>query len=304
MGLCKFLFNFFREVRDGPGIRKEPGKVGSGMDVDAFLPGSRFPYDRGSGQGTAEDVSGEESGRGSGETDLGDERGSDLPGSEEVSTKRPGRVSPGGVGGGVLMSDREIQQHSNCPNCSERTADIQGMVIHYTAGGNYQGSVDWFMNPDSKVSAHYVIGREGQIAEVVAPELKAWHAGGSQLYEHTDVNNITIGIELANWGLLTEIEGKYYADLGGTKVEYNMFRYPPPEWGVLKFDEVPDVEGYWEPYSTLQLDATHWLCNKLSDKYGITFIYTVGHSDIAVPQGRKTDPGPLFPWDDLRRAIA
>ncbi len=26
----------------------------------------------------------------------------------------------------------------------------------------------------------------------------------------------------------------------------------------------------------------------------------VGHEDIAMPLGRKTDPGPLFPWHEFR----
>lgn len=50
-----------------------------------------------------------------------------------------------------------------------------------------------------KVSAHYLIDREGNIYQLVADKNIAYHAGESQMPDgRTDVNNFSIGIELIN----------------------------------------------------------------------------------------------------------
>jgi N-acetyl-anhydromuramyl-L-alanine amidase AmpD len=40
-----------------------------------------------------------------------------------------------------------------------------------------EGTLNWFANPLSQVSSHWVIGREGQKVRVVADDCMAWHAG-------------------------------------------------------------------------------------------------------------------------------
>lgn len=70
-----------------------------------------------------------------------------------------------------------------------------GCVMHSTNGGtsthsaDFIAAINWFSNSSSQVSAHVVIGPDGTIAECVAPENTAWHAG-----EH---NQEYLGIELA-----------------------------------------------------------------------------------------------------------
>ena len=55
-----------------------------------------------------------------------------------------------------------------------------------------------------------------------------------------------------------------------------------------------------EPYTPEQYDALTIVCAELMRTYGIHEIR--GHSDIA--SGRKTDPGPAFNWQTLKRGIA
>jgi N-acetylmuramoyl-L-alanine amidase len=57
-------------------------------------------------------------------------------------------------------------------------------------------------------------------------------------------------------------------------------------------------------YMPAQLDAVVELCAALCAKHTIAVERIVGHEDIAVPAGRKRDPGPHFPWPDVRRRIA
>jgi len=83
--------------------------------------------------------------------------------------------------------------------------DKKLIVIHWVAGTG-QGCINWMTNPKSKVSAHYVIDRQGKITQMVEEQDIAWHAGVSSLgnypttwegKEWSSLNPCSIGIELA-----------------------------------------------------------------------------------------------------------
>ena len=74
------------------------------------------------------------------------------------------------------------------------------IVIHYTAMQGAQAAVDWLCDPQSQVSAHYVIGRDGQLWHLVEDSARAWHAGAGAWGAVSDVNSRSIGIELDNCG--------------------------------------------------------------------------------------------------------
>jgi len=86
------------------------------------------------------------------------------------------------------------------PHYNRRPAGskIWCIVIHATANSTLEGVIKWFQNPQSFVSAHYNIGKDGRIVQMVADELRAWHAGKSVWKGIEDVNNFSIGIELVN----------------------------------------------------------------------------------------------------------
>lgn len=74
---------------------------------------------------------------------------------------------------------------------SRNGRDIDTVVIHYTTSRDIEGTIDHFKNgvPGKRVSAHYIIGRDGALVQMVPDDLMAWHAGDS------DVNLRSIGIE-------------------------------------------------------------------------------------------------------------
>lgn len=80
------------------------------------------------------------------------------------------------------------------PNHGGPRRATEGVIIHSTRGGasslerEWLGTLNWFQNPASQVSAHDVIAADGTLAFVVDDELTAWHAG-----EHNDT---WLGIEL------------------------------------------------------------------------------------------------------------
>jgi N-acetylmuramoyl-L-alanine amidase len=55
-------------------------------------------------------------------------------------------------------------------------------------------------NSSGPVSAHYLIGQDGHIYQLVADDQRAWHAGAGRWGTITDVNSASIGIELDNDG--------------------------------------------------------------------------------------------------------
>lgn len=56
-------------------------------------------------------------------------------------------------------------------------------------------------------------------------------------------------------------------------------------------------------YPAAQLRALLWLTLDLLEGWPIPIRNVVGHRDVAVPPGRKQDPGDLFPWDEYITAI-
>lgn len=74
------------------------------------------------------------------------------------------------------------------PNFSARGGSrIDSIVLHYTTSRNINGTISWFQTPISRVSAHYIVGRDGEIVQMVRDSDKAWHAAGH--------NDSSIGIE-------------------------------------------------------------------------------------------------------------
>jgi N-acetyl-anhydromuramyl-L-alanine amidase AmpD len=95
----------------------------------------------------------------------------------------------------------------NYKRCAARK--ISRIVLHITDGGpNISGTIAWFCNPAAKVSAHYIVGQDGAVVQMVRHRDVAWHAGKA--------NGDSIGIEhVGNTrGLaITELEYRASADL-------------------------------------------------------------------------------------------
>ncbi len=89
------------------------------------------------------------------------------------------------------------------PNYGKRPDDavIDTIVLHHTAGPNLKGVVKWFCMPESQVSAHFTVGKDGSIVQHVSTFDRAWHAGGSvDKYGRKDLNGFSVGIEIVNIG--------------------------------------------------------------------------------------------------------
>lgn len=58
-----------------------------------------------------------------------------------------------------------------------------------------------------------------------------------------------------------------------------------------------------EPFPDLQLVSLCDLVVDISTRYKIPLNRVVGHQHIAMPAGRKVDPGPAFPWFDFLNRV-
>ena len=74
------------------------------------------------------------------------------------------------------------------------------MVLHYTAMRGAEAALQRLCDPAAEVSAHYLIGADGTVWQMVREADRAWHAGAGQWAGQGDINSRSIGIELDNLG--------------------------------------------------------------------------------------------------------
>src|SRR5690606_16389776 len=90
---------------------------------------------------------------------------------------------------------------------------------HYTAGSDAKSSAKYLAQADVKASAHLVIGRNGEIYQLVPFDTIAWHAGISSYQGRSGYNNFSIGIELDNAGPLEKTGADYVSWFGKKYME-------------------------------------------------------------------------------------
>ena len=74
------------------------------------------------------------------------------------------------------------------------------VVLHFTEMTSADAALARLCDPAAEVSAHYLIGRDGRVWQMVDEQQRAWHAGAGDWQGRGDVNSRSIGIELDNDG--------------------------------------------------------------------------------------------------------
>lgn len=171
-------------------------------------------------------------------------------------------------------------------NSEERSTPIKNLVVHFTSNAvlnpkapyNAQDIRKVFV--DYGVSAHYMIGREGEIYLLVPENRIAYHAGKGSLkgfpQDKDQLNKYSIGIEMMAIG---------------TKVEMSSMM------PAAVYDSIPQSNiGYTEA----QYQTLHKLVNDIVQRnpdIKKDRKHIVGHDEYA--PDRKTDPGSLFNWTKI-----
>lgn len=190
--------------------------------------------------------------------------------------------------------DLTLVDFEKSPNQSNRNDEVRGIVLHHTGPGSFNGIVSWLIDPQSKLSAHYVLGVAAELKQLVNTTKSAWHAGKSEAtfegVKRSNLNNCTIGIEICNVGLLekNEDDGKFYYKTATATKEW---KGAAPLLGSITYPDGTIVEGWYVPYPDVQKDKLIELCKALVKKYPkIGKKEIVTHFQIALPIGRKNDP--------------
>lgn len=84
------------------------------------------------------------------------------------------------------------------PNFDQRRPNF--VILHQTTNATVDKALATLTDPARKVSAHYLIGRDGKSLQLVDESARAWHAGESRWGGMSDLNSASIGIELDNTG--------------------------------------------------------------------------------------------------------
>ena len=129
------------------------------------------------------------------------------------------------------------------PNRDERPAGapVDLVVLHYTGMATAEAALVRLCDPAARVSAHYLIGENGETWRLVEEARRAWHAGVSCWAGDAGVNGRSIGIELAN----------------------------------------PGHELGYRPFAEAQLLALEGLLASILERRRIDPARVVGHSDVA-----------------------
>ncbi len=183
------------------------------------------------------------------------------------------------------------------PNFDERDFPLDMLVLHYTGMKDGPSALARMRDPESRVSAHYMVEEDGTVFALVDEGKRAWQAGRSWWQGDEDLNSRSIGIEIVNGG---------------------------HDYGL-------------PPFPDLQVDVVIDLCRSIRSRWPIPQARIVAHSDIAperkedpgerFPWKRLADAGiglwpaekaPVEPWmmhgaapgdrgitvDGLREALA
>ena len=107
----------------------------------------------------------------------------------------------------LLKQDPSIQTINQLPKAADWVGttnfDLRKpnfVVIHHTAQNSCEQTLKTFTLERSKVSAHYVICKDGTIHHMLNDYMRAWHGGISKWGNNSDLNSSSIGIELDNNG--------------------------------------------------------------------------------------------------------
>ena len=150
-------------------------------------------------------------------------------------------------------------QYNPTPNLSAGTISPRLIVIHYTGTNSDESALNWLTQKGSGVSAHLLISKAGQVWQLAPFNRRAWHAGRSYYSHYSGKDFTTTDVNSHSIGI--------------------------------------ELTGTGDHFPNAQINALVDIVTALKMAYPIIDI--VGHDFVAVPAGRKVDPGKNFPWEEV-----
>lgn len=174
------------------------------------------------------------------------------------------------------------------------------VVIHHTAQDSVGQTLKTFTLERTQVSAHYVIGKNGEIYHMLNDLYRAWHGGSGQWGSNTDLNSSSIGIELDNNGfeefsplqiislmeLLSDLKSKYkipaanfigHSDIAPTRKNDPNRTFPWKELAQagygLWYDDIFDIEDM----------------HSIDDNLSVDIVIPIEIKDVVIPKELKSE---------------
>ncbi len=173
-----------------------------------------------------------------------------------------------------------------CSRPRDKDKPVTHLMIHFCSVCTEQPQNPYDLNAicrvfeDYGVSAHYLIGRDGTVYQLVDENRVTYHAGKGKLpfppYLENSFNGSSIGIELMGIGTQKEMavfmDAEAYARIAKSDIGFTEEQY-----ASLK-QLIADIQ---KRHPEIKTDRQH----------------IVGHDEYAPT--RKTDPGSLFDWKKI-----
>jgi N-acetyl-anhydromuramoyl-L-alanine amidase len=148
------------------------------------------------------------------------------------------------------MAFREFERLS--PNRALARHERLGVLFHHTGSLDFDGTVAKMLRPESQVSYHCLIGRDGSRCSLVRDQDVAWHAGASRFLGRERCNDFLLGLAF---------EGDTYAlpltqAQVGSALEWLDARWAPLGWGIGRLTDHRQVSpGRKDDLNPVQWDA-------------------------------------------------
>jgi len=150
------------------------------------------------------------------------------------------------------------------------------IYLHHTAGGPNGARTfqHWAANKERVATCVTIsgIGKDcvdGQIIQGYSSKFWAFHLGIKEStfnrfgVPYQNLDKISIGIEICNWGQLTERDGQFF----------NYVNRVVPESEVIQLDKPYKGFSYFHNYTDAQIESVRELLILWKDKYGIPLTY-------------------------------
>ncbi len=178
------------------------------------------------------------------------------------------------------------------------------IYVHHTVGGSAESSFKYWQNSPERVGTAFLIDRDGTIFETFDPAFWCHHLGLHHK-RNTELNQRSIGIEIASEGALKKVDGVMrafdgkavfkdrYIDHGSAWRGYQYFDlYEPAQEKSLYLLIKYLCEQHSIPKKCIDQSLSKTFSESFFDHKGI-----LGHCNV---RADKTDPHPNFRFDRLQ----
>jgi N-acetyl-anhydromuramyl-L-alanine amidase AmpD len=144
------------------------------------------------------------------------------------------------------------------------------IYLHHTAGNsNAINTFKWWASNPERIATCVAIAGDGQIVQGFSSKYWAYHLGIKRSvfdvygFPFINLDKISIGIEICNWGQLSESNGKFYNYVGGEVPKSEVVELLTPYKGWK----------YFHNYTDAQIESVRELLVLWNQRYGIPLKY-------------------------------